>query len=56
MNREGVDSSWREALAAVHVAQVISYLKAFGRPLGLLITFNVKLLRTGIRRVVLSRY
>src|SRR5687767_5659929 len=45
-----------EALAAVHVAQVISYLKAFGRPLGLLITFNVKLLRTGVRRVVLSRF
>jgi GxxExxY protein len=43
-----------EVLAAVHVAQVISYLKAFGRPLGLLITFNVKLLRTGVRRVVLS--
>jgi GxxExxY protein len=44
-----------EALAAVHVAQVLSYLKAFGRPLGLLITFNVKLLRTGVRRVVLTR-
>jgi GxxExxY protein len=44
-----------EALAPVHVAQVISYLRAFGRPLGLLITFNVKLLRTGVRRVVLSR-
>ena len=44
-----------EQLAAVHVAQVISYLKAFDRPLGLLITFNVKLLRSGVRRVVLSR-
>lgn len=44
-----------EQLAAVHVAQVISYLKAFDRPLGLLITFNVKLLRNGVRRVVLSR-
>lgn len=44
-----------EAIAPVHVAQVISYLRAFGRPLGLLITFNVKLLRTGVRRVVLSR-
>jgi GxxExxY protein len=42
-------------LAAVHVAQVISYLKAFHRPLGLLITFNVKLLRSGVRRIVLSR-
>lgn len=44
-----------EQLAAVHVAQVISYLKAFDRPLGLLITFNVKLLKSGVRRVVLSR-
>ena len=44
-----------ELLAAVHVAQVISYLKAFERPLGLLITFNVALLKNGIRRVVNSR-
>ena len=44
-----------EQLAAVHVAQVISYLKAFERPLGLLITFNVPLLKSGIRRVVNSR-
>lgn len=44
-----------EQLAAVHVAQVISYLKAFERPLGLLITFNVALLKNGIRRVVNSR-
>lgn len=44
-----------EQLAAVHIAQVISYLKAFDRPLGLLITFNVKLLRNGVRRVVLGR-
>lgn len=45
-----------EALADVHVAQVISYLKAFKHTLGLLITFNVRLLRTGVRRVVLSRF
>jgi GxxExxY protein len=44
-----------EKLASVHFAQVISYLKAFDRPLGLLITFNVRLLREGIRRVVLTR-
>jgi GxxExxY protein len=44
-----------EQLAAVHVAQVISYLKAFDHSLGLLITFNVKLLRSGIRRVVFGR-
>jgi GxxExxY protein len=44
-----------EQLAAVHIAQVISYLKASERPLGLLITFNVALLKNGIRRVVNSR-
>ena len=44
-----------EQLAGVHVAQVISYLKAFDRPLGLLITFNVRLLKSGVRRIVLSR-
>jgi GxxExxY protein len=44
-----------EQLADVHIAQVISYLKALNRPLGLLITFNVNLLRNGVRRVVLTR-
>src|SRR5262249_31558762 len=44
-----------EQLAPVHIAQVISYLKAVDRSLGLLITFNVSLLRNGVRRVVLSR-
>lgn len=44
-----------EALAPIHVAQVISYLRAFDCQLGLLITFNVQLLRTGVRRVILSR-
>jgi GxxExxY protein len=43
-----------EVLAPIHVAQVISYLKALDRPLGLLITFNVPLLRDGIRRIVLT--
>jgi GxxExxY protein len=43
-----------EALAPVHQAQVISYLKATGLHLGLLINFNVPVLRAGIKRVVLS--
>lgn len=41
-----------EALAPVHTAQVLTYLKATGCDLGLLITFNVALLRRGIRRLV----
>ena len=43
-----------EALAPIHKAQVISYLKAMGLHLGLLINFNVPVLRAGIQRVVLS--
>ena len=38
--------------APIHLAQVLSYLKASGLTLGLLIHFNVPSLRFGIRRVV----
>jgi GxxExxY protein len=41
-----------EALAEIHKAQVISYLKATGLRLGLLINFNVPVLKSGIQRVV----
>ena len=41
-----------EELAAIHKAQVISYLKATGLSLGLLINFNVPLLKDGVQRVV----
>lgn len=40
-----------EALAPIHKAQLISYLKLGGFPTGLLINFNVVHLRDGIRRV-----
>lgn len=41
-----------EALAPVHKAQLLSYLRMSGKPLGLLINFNVIHLRDGIKRVV----
>jgi GxxExxY protein len=41
-------------LAPIHTAQVISYLKATGCKLGLLINFNNVVLRDGIKRVILS--
>jgi GxxExxY protein len=43
-----------DALAPIHTAQVISYLKTLSLPLGLLINFNVPLLKQGIKRVILS--
>ncbi|MGH7281367.1 MAG: GxxExxY protein [Polyangiaceae bacterium] len=43
-----------EGLAPIHVAQLLSYLKATRLRLGLLITFNVAMLRAGIKRVILN--
>jgi GxxExxY protein len=43
-----------DALNPVHTAQVLSYLKATGKPLGLLLNFNVPLMKHGIRRIVRS--
>jgi GxxExxY protein len=41
-----------DAIAPVHQAQIISYLKLSGRAVGLLINFNVAHLKDGIRRFV----
>lgn len=43
-----------EEISNVHVAQVIAYLKATSLTLGLIINFNVPVLKDGIRRVILS--
>ena len=40
------------SLLPIHLAQVLSYLKASDRSLALLINFNVPLLRQAIRRVI----
>jgi GxxExxY protein len=40
-----------EALAPIHTAQLISYLKITGKRLGLLINFDVRILKDGIKRV-----
>jgi GxxExxY protein len=40
-----------EKLLPVHQAQVITYLKLTGKPVGLLINFNVPLLKEGIKRL-----
>lgn len=41
-----------EALNDVHLAQILTYLKLSNCKLGLLINFNVTLIKNGIRRVV----
>jgi GxxExxY protein len=40
-----------EALAPIHQAQILSYLKSTGYQLGLLINFNVTILRDGVTRI-----
>ena len=42
-----------DALLPLHTAQLLSYLKATGKRLGLLINFNAEVLRDGLKRVVL---
>jgi GxxExxY protein len=41
-----------DRLAPIHQAQLLSYLKLSGLRIGLLINFNVKVLKDGIHRVV----
>lgn len=43
-----------EALAPIHHAQVLTYLRLSGRSLGLLINFNVVHLKGGIKRFVMG--
>jgi len=38
----------------IHLAQLLTYLKLNGKPLGLLINFDVPLLKDGIHRVVIG--
>jgi len=41
-----------ERVDPIHTAQLLSYLKLSGCKLGLLINFNVKILKNGIRRLI----
>jgi len=45
-----------ESHAAIHQAQLISYLKMTHLQLGLLINFNVPILKYGIKRVILTQF
>ena len=52
-NKLVVEIKALEALADIHTAQVLTYLKPSGNRLGLMINFNVTLLKNGIKRLVL---
>ncbi len=43
-----------DEIIPVHIAQVITYLRLTGHRIGLLLNFNVLLLRDGIRRIVVG--
>ncbi len=42
-----------ETLAKIHEAQLLTYLKLSKYRVGLLINFNVKMLKQGIRRIII---
>jgi GxxExxY protein len=44
-----------DSLLPIHIAQVISYLKATRQRLGLLINFKVSFLQKGLKRVILTQ-
>ncbi len=52
-NKVVVELKAVEALERVHEAQLLTYLKLTGYKIGLLLNFNVPVLRQGIRRLVL---
>jgi GxxExxY protein len=41
-----------DGLAPIHRAQLLTYLKLTGHPVGLLLNFNVQLLKHGMRRIL----
>lgn len=43
-----------ETLAPIHEAQILTYMRLGGWPLGLLINFNVTILKNGIKRKILT--
>ncbi len=49
-----VETKSLQAIAPVHEAQLLTYMRLGGWKVGLLINFNVLVLKTGIRRKVLA--
>jgi len=40
-----------ESLQPIHEAQLLTYLKLMSKPVGLLINFNVSVLKNGVKRL-----
>ena len=55
-NRVVVEIKSVDALADIHTAQVLTYLKLSNCKFGLLINFNVTLLKAGIKRLINKYY
>jgi hypothetical protein len=41
-----------ESLSPIHTAQMLTYLRLSGKPGGLLINFNVPVLKDGVKRIL----
>jgi len=52
-NKVVIELKTVDAISDVHVAQILTYLKFGGYKLGLLINFNVTLLKNGLKRFIL---
>ncbi len=52
-NKIVIELKSTESLNDVHLAQILTYMKLSNCKLGLLINFNVKYLKNGIKRVIL---
>ena len=55
-NRVIVEIKSVESIAPVHIAQVLTYLKLMNNKIGLLINFNVVMLKDGIKRLINKYY
>ncbi len=49
-----IENKTVESLLPIHQAQLLTYLKLSGCKIGFLLNWNVKLMKNGIRRVVLN--
>jgi GxxExxY protein len=43
-----------DQIMAIHEAQLLTYLKLSGHPVGFILNWNVRLMKNGIRRFVFS--